>query len=263
MSCYLALLLPQGGGLQRLLGGGDADAGAAALALGVAFFLGAAHALTPGHGKALVAAYLVGSRGRLRDAFVLGSIVTATHTAAVFALGLAVLYASQQVALDRTYPWLSLASGVLVAVVGGWLLRSRLRDYAHGHHHSPSLGHGHHHPHEHPHGPSHSSARPGGEKAGLITLGVSGGLVPCPEALVVLLFSLSLRKLAFGLLLLTSFTMGMATVLIAIGCAMVLAGPTIRRMAGEGPWVRRLPVISAAVVTTLGLIIAIEAARRL
>jgi ABC-type nickel/cobalt efflux system permease component RcnA len=262
VSCYFAFLLPREGGLQRLLGGGDADAGAAALALGVAFFLGAAHALTPGHGKALVAAYLVGSRGRLRDAFVLSSIVTVTHTAAVFALGLALLYASQQVALDRIYPRLSLASGVLVAVVGAWLLWSRLRDYAHGHHHPPSLTHGHRHPHEHPPSHTHPSGRPGAEKAGLITLALSAGLVPCPEALVVLLFSISLRKLAFGLLLLVSFTLGLATVLIAIACAMVLAGPVIRRLAGDGPWVRRLPVISAAVVTTLGLAIAIETARR-
>jgi nickel/cobalt exporter len=250
-----------------------------ASALGIAFFLGAAHALTPGHGKTLVAAYLVGTRGRIMDALYLGSVVTITHTASVFVLGIVTLYASQTVALERIYPVLSLVSGLLVAGIGGWLLWKRARGHDqhhhhHGHHHSH--GHNHHHQdehaheHEHPHdehenGHGHHhhhhahEERPG--RGSLLSLGISGGLVPCPEALVVLMLSISIQRVALGLALLASFTLGLAAVLIAIGCAMVLAGPAVSRLSGESGWTKKLPVASAVVVTVLGVFMVVEAAR--
>lgn len=261
------------GRLQQLLSAPANDPVVWATALGLAFFLGAVHALTPGHGKTIVAAYLVGTRGRVRDAFWLGGIVTFTHTFSVFLLGLATLYASQQIALDRIYPWLSLASGVLVAGIGGWLLWTRLRGEGHHHHHHPhSHDHSHDddhaHSHDHAHDHSHSHDHPhhghthSHEKGSLWSLGVSGGLVPCPEAMVVLMLSITLRKLAFGLALLVSFSVGLAAVLIAIGVTMVLAGPVLKRFTGEGRWVRMLPVGSAVVVTILGLALVIQAARQ-
>jgi nickel/cobalt transporter (NicO) family protein len=244
------LLLQERSRLEALLASPEASPWILATALGVSFMLGAAHALTPGHGKSIVAAYLVGSRGRLTDAVFLGAVVTATHTASVFALGIVTLYASQRVSLDRVYPWLALSSGVLVALIGAWLLWRRLAVRPHHHDHDhPHHDHTHDHPQEQP------------TRGSLLSLGVSGGLVPCPEALVVLMISISLRRIGFGLAILVSFSLGLAAVLISIGIAMVLAAPVLKRLSGEGPWVRALPVTSAAIVTLLGLAIALQAAR--
>lgn len=240
--------------LAALLRGRESDPAFLATALALAFFFGAVHALTPGHGKTIVAAYLVGSRGRLADAVYLGGVVTATHTVSVFALGLITLYASTRVAVERIFPWLSLLSGAMVLGIGGWLLFRRLRGgeagHSHGHPHSPS--HSHAHGHAHSHGHSHGS---------LFSLGVSGGLVPCPEALVVLMLSISLGRLAFGLVLLTAFSLGLAAVLIAIGGAMVLAGGRFTAVRPSSNLTKRLPIVSAAVVTVLGLYMTLEAVK--
>jgi ABC-type nickel/cobalt efflux system permease component RcnA len=238
--------------LEALLQSPSLSPPALAAALVVAFFLGAVHALTPGHGKAIVAAYLVGSRGRVLDAVWLGGIVTATHTASVFALGIAALYASQRFAMDRIQSWLGLVSGLLVAAIGASLLWQRMR---HAHAHPHEHGHHHDHPHTHPHDHGHEHS------GNLLSLGISGGLVPCPEALVVLMISISLGRLWLGLAVLVAFSLGLATVLIAVGTAMVLAGPAVRNLAGESRWMRLLPVASAAVVTVLGIVIALQAAK--
>lgn len=239
--------------LEALLSSPSLGPAALAAALSVAFFLGAAHALTPGHGKAIVAAYLVGSRGRLIDAVYLGTIVTATHTASVFLLGLTALYAAQHVAMDRIYPWLGVLSGFLVMVIGACLLWKRSHAHAHPHDH----GHPHHHHHDHP----HVHEAPG--KGSLFSLGISGGLVPCPEALVVLMVSISLGRILLGLAVLVAFSIGLAAVLISLGIAMVLAAPAVRNLAGDSKWMRALPVASAAVVTVLGAVIMVQAARSL
>src|SRR5207237_365252 len=156
-----------------------------------ALFWGAAHALSPGHGKTIVTAYLVGQRGTPRHAALLGLIVTATHTIGVFSLGFVTLALSQFVVPDRLYPWLNLVSGVLVVAIGASVLRSRLR-------HRNAHEHGHDRHHEH--GPSGRS---------LVAVGVSGGLLPCPSALVVLLAAISLHRIAFGLLLIVAFSAGL------------------------------------------------------
>lgn len=258
----LLLLLQERSRLESILGSAaraPLDPAILATALAVAFMLGAAHALTPGHGKAIVAAYLAGSRGRLIDAVYLGGIVTATHTASVFALGLATLYASQHLAPERIYPWLSALSGVLVAGIGGWLLWKRVRGgHSHGHQHHH---HGHDHDHDHTnHNHHHAGAI---SRGGLVSLGISGGLVPCPEALVVLMISVSLQKIGLGLALLVSFSLGLAAVLIAIGVAMVMAAPLVARFAGERGWLRALPVASACVVTLLGVALVWQSLARL
>ncbi|MFN7920014.1 MAG: hypothetical protein U0Q16_07955 [Bryobacteraceae bacterium] len=206
-------------------------------ALVVAFFLGAAHALTPGHGKTIVGAYLAGSRGRILDAVYLGGVVTVTHTASVFLIGLITLYVSRSVSLDRIFPWMSLASGLLIAVIGAWLLYVRLF----------ASGGGEAHSHEPP------------SRGSLLSLGISGGLVPCPEALVVLMLSITLRRLLFGMAMLTAFSLGLASVLIAIGIGMVMMGPAVRKMSGSAPWLDRLPALSALVVTLLGVVLVVQA----
>jgi ABC-type nickel/cobalt efflux system permease component RcnA len=245
-------LSPAGSQLEQYLARSSSDPVVLVTALLVAFFLGAAHALTPGHGKTIVAAYLVGSRGRLIDAVYLGAAVTITHTFSVFILGIVTLYASQQVSLDKIYPWLSLASGVLVMLIGAWLVFVRLRGSGASMVHSHG-GYSH----------AHANYGAGHSHSSIVSLGVSGGLVPCPEALVVLMLSVSLRKVALGLGLLAAFSLGLAAVLIAIGCMMVLAGPLMSRVAGESRFTRSLPVVSACVVTVLGIVMVLQAARTL
>ena len=186
------------------------------IALGVAVGLGAFHALEPGHGKTLVAAYLVGSRGTVQHAFLLGLIVTAAHTAGVYLLGAVTLYASQYIVPERLYPWLGVVSGVLIAGLGAVLLVRRylgkdgLSNHHHHHHHhldhshSPD-DHDHHHHHHRGDGHSHDHGHAHGDHdvdrqvsfRELLTLGISGGIVPCPAALVVLLSAVSMQRIGF------------------------------------------------------------------
>lgn len=254
------------GGLDTLFRSAGGGPAALLAALGLAFFLGAAHALTPGHGKTLVAAYLVGTRGTVRDAFVLGATVTVTHTLTVFLLGLAVLYASFHVNLNRISLQLEVASAVLITAIGVWLLYRRLGLGAHGHDHHHH--HAHPHPHEHTreaephhHHHHHTPSRTG--LASLLSLGISGGLVPCPEALALLILSVSAQQVGFGLVLLAVFSFGLAAVLIAIGSAMVLAGPAMTRLAPGEKLARWLPVAGAFVVAALGVVMLANSVQKL
>jgi nickel/cobalt exporter len=272
----------------------------AIIALVVSFVLGGLHALTPGHGKAIVAAYLVGSKGRVVDAVFLGLVVTFTHTFSVIVLGIVMLLA-QGFAPDDVVPWLSLFSGVLIVGIGAWLLTKNMKQYYsgsahsqdHGHHHphpqdhshdhdhdpphADDHDHGHDHSHDHSHdddhghshdhshthshgGRTHSHVPP--ERTGfwgLLSLGISGGIVPCVDALIGLLFAISLNKLVWGLIILCAFSLGLAAVLVAIGILMVMAKPVIERFTGEGIWLQRLPIISAAVVILLGAVLVFKA----
>jgi nickel/cobalt exporter len=223
----------------------------------VAAALGALHALEPGHGKTVVAAYLVGSRGSASHAFLLGLIVTAAHTAGVYLLGGVTLYASRYVVPERLYPWLSLFSGLTVAGLGLCLFLKRCTGTIHFHSHS----HGHHHGHVHDHSDTHYQER---KSAGvslreLVALGITGGIVPCPAALVVLLSAVALRRVGFGLFLIVAFSMGLAAVLIALGVLMVFARRFMSRFQGEGTVITRwLPLTSAAVITLFGLAMTVQ-----
>lgn len=277
----------ESGGVRRPIGAGNlarfADAAAtrhltpamALFLLLVAMFWGAVHALGPGHGKTVVAAYLVGARGTARHALLLGLTVTATHTAGVYLLGLIALSASHLIVPERLYPLLSLISGLVVVGMGLTLLAARLRaaglapprwrghqrtwpphDHAHDHTHA----HGHDH-----HGPGHHHHLPGGAGTpvtwrGLLALGVFGGLIPCPTAIVVLLTSIALNRVAFGLLLVVAFSAGLAAVLVGIGLTLVLAGRVAARVPVPGALVRLVPVFSAVAVVAVGLLITLRAA---
>jgi nickel/cobalt exporter len=270
------------------------------LSLLVAMGLGAVHALGPGHGKTVVAAYLVGSRGTTKHALFLGLTVTLTHTSSVFALGLVVLYLSDYILPEQLYPWLSFASGVSIAVLGLVLLAGRMRTLlrrrrptvtfarpvvspmaAHHHagnpfqphtharmrHYAPESGDAHAHDgmamHSHG-GREHSHLPPGasGERVSwrsLLALGVSGGLLPCPSALVVLLTAISLHRVGYGMLLIVAFSVGLAGVLTGIGLLLVHARGLFGRLPVDSTIARALPVLSAAVVTVIGIGIAVRA----
>jgi len=239
------------------------------VALGLAVGLGAIHAFAPGHGKTVMAAYLVGQRGSLRQAAVIGTTVTATHTAGVLLLGLA-LSLSTSLAPESIYPWLGVASGLLLAGVGaGMLLRATGcrpqlvaagQGHFHDHRHSPDHSHGHSHgPHQR--GPV--------EWRSLVPLGLAGGLVPSPSAVVVLLGAIALGRAWFGVALVIAYGLGMAVTLTGAGLALVRARGAIEdRMASTGG--RRLsavagalPKLTAACIVAGGLLLTFRGATQL
>jgi nickel/cobalt exporter len=231
----------------------DLSAGFVLLSLGLALFWGAAHALGPGHGKAIVAGYLVGSRGSARHAVLLGLIVTVTHTIGVFALGLVTLALSAFVLPEQLYPWLNLAAALLVVLVGVSVLRSRAGEWLHARAHARGDAHEHHQGHDHHH------AEPGRGLRGLLGVGISGGLLPCPTALVVLLAAISLHRVGYGLVLIVAFSLGLAATVTGIGLVAVSAKRLFARASFEGPLVRALPIVSAFVVLALGVLMTARA----
>jgi len=317
---------------------------ALAAALLVAIGLGAAHALTPGHGKTIVGAYLVGSRGTARHALFLGLTTTITHTAGVFALGFLVLVASEFVLPEKLYPWLGVLSGLLVVGiglsilrghVGHWLahrrgdnhdhgpyhfhfgkghshgpgghthdtvnvdltgvgtpigvptpvrsgsglafagvvgsaaavaspVRQHTHDHAdgHSHDHDHTHNHGHDHHHDHDHGHHPAAGRPDALSwRSLLALGISGGLLPCPSALILMLSAIALRQVGVGLVLILAFSIGLASVLTGIGLIMVYAGRFLERLPiRHGSLTTRLlPMASATFITLAGLAITYRA----
>jgi ABC-type nickel/cobalt efflux system permease component RcnA len=260
----------------------------------LAIGIGALHALTPGHGKAVVAAYLVGSHGRVRDAVLLGGVITFTHTVGVLALGVVLLLASSFVMPRALQSTLGLVSGTVIVLLGLSLLAARARqlwgrrpdadalqhDHVPGHDGSyrprfasgssssgdrtrargPRWGHpqhGHAHGHLGGHGHTHAPASGIGGARALVSLGVSGGLVPCPDALAILLLAVGVGQVGLGLGLVTSFSLGVATVITVIGISMVkmkglLEQHASARFPGSVRWGRWVPVLSAGVVVLVG-----------
>ncbi len=236
----------------------------ALLGLLVAAGFGALHAFSPGHGKTIVGAYLVGARASMKHAAFLGATVTITHTLSVFALGLVTLFASRYILPEQLFPVLSFISGAIVLVMGFSLFTSRLRGVlgptldGHDRRHEPS-----HHgstAHMHSHGGGeHSHLPPGSDGStfrwrNLLVLGVSGGLLPCPSALVVLLSALALHRVGYGMLLVVAFSFGLAATLTGIGLAFIYAGRWMKRPTGPVAQriVRVLPMASAIVIAFIG-----------
>ncbi len=278
---------------------------AALLGLLIAAALGAIHALSPGHGKTIVGAYLIGSRGTARHAAFLGLTVTVTHTIGVFALGLVTLFASRSVAPERLFPVLGLISGAIVFILGLSLFIRRLRSalkqttppaahhhhdhghlhaaHEHAHPHEHHHDHTHHHDHPHSHGAgieddagahavththggsTHTHVLPGADNErvtwrSLLALGISGGLLPCPSALVVMLSAIALHRVGYGLVLVVAFSFGLACTLTGIGLAFVYAGRLMKeRIKAGGRLVRWLPAMSALVIACLGAVICYRA----
>ncbi|HLO28033.1 MAG TPA: sulfite exporter TauE/SafE family protein [Anaerolineales bacterium] len=277
-------------------------------ALLISFIWGGMHALTPGHGKTIVGAYLVGSRGTIKHAVYLGLTTTITHTLGVFALGLITLFAAQFIVPEKLYPWMNLASGLFVVGIGLNLLVSRFKSYGmrawlprvkaklqssepsyspvlqqvpaegidHQHryvlHSSPEHVHMHTQGHSHSHGhdahshdhTDHSHLPPGNDGSpvtwrNLLALGISGGLLPCPSALVVLLGAIALNRIGFGLILVLVFSLGLAGALTAIGMTFIYAGRLFQRFPSQGKLINFLPVLSALFVSAIGVGILIKA----
>ena len=275
------------------------------LGLLVSFGVGAVHALTPGHGKGIIAAYMVGEKGKLSHALTLAGTMTITHTSSVIVLGLIALLASRIIMPQILTPWLTLLSGVLILVVGGSLLWRRARNRenvsieerehalayegiggsAHPHEHSDGHEHTHTHddghPHEHAHALDHEHAhgfahthdghthqhltlddvRDENDRItwrALVALGISGGLLPCADALAILLLSVSVNRIALGLVLLLAFSAGIALTLTMIGLVAAGGQRMLRRYDRLEPVLARLPVASAVIVLGLGAILSYQ-----
>ncbi|MDQ1681124.1 MAG: nickel/cobalt transporter (NicO) family protein, partial [Frankiaceae bacterium] len=274
---------------------GHLDVGVGSLAVLLALMLGAGHAMLPGHGKTIMAAYLVGKRGRLRDVVTVGATVTVTHTAGVLVLG-ALISLSATFAPTAVEQWLGVVSGGIVVLVGIGLLGSALRRRAatrrsvgsvavapvsvrslasvgaatietgayaaHGHEHEHEHGHGHGHDHGHGHGHEHRhgpSEDKGFSRRGLIGLGAAGGLVPSPSALLVLLASIALGRTAFGVALVLAYGIGMAGALTAAGILLVKFRDRIAIL-GSGRFRRLAPLAAVMPVLTAGLVIVVGVA---
>ena len=299
------------------------------IAIIMAMIYGGLHALTPGHGKTLVAAYLVGTQGRIADAVILGIVTTFTHTFSVIILGLITLFASKYILPQQLLPFLQLFSGLLIVGIGTWLMVKRIKsptgfeacggkhthtgsdgkkyyhshehtlhdtdrhkhphnhnnhdldhhvhehshdshhptsEQTHSHHHDDTPSHPNPHSHDHPHTGHNDETRESGVETGnkktslaaLISLGFSGGMVPCPDALILLLLAIAINRITFGLFILVAFSFGLAFVLIATGILMVTAQPFLERFSGSNV-LRVLPALSCSIVIGIGLFMVIKA----
>jgi len=228
---------------------------------------GALHALSPGHGKGMVAAYLAGTRGTAKHAVALGVTVTVTHTIGVFALGVVALSLQQFILPEDILPWLTLVSGLLVVGIGAAVLRSRVRwarakrsgravgqgpspdapSHSHAHAGGHSHGHAGGHSHEHHHMPQDITWR------GVLGMGAAAGLIPCPSALVVLLAAVGQGEIGLGLLLIVAFSLGLAGTLTALGLSVVYAKRLLPRLEFGGRIAAILPAASALVIVAVGL----------
>lgn len=266
--------------LAGLIDVSDLDPITILVALAIAFGLGVVHALSPGHGKTIMAAYLVGGRGSTRQAIGLGLAVAVSHTLGVLGLAAITIAASSVLPPERLYPILGLVSGSLVIAIGATLLWSRVRAsrfgasghgaaraLAHDHGHDTGHGHPHPHPHRRPHahphphadGHGHDHEPPAGDGIswrGLVALGLSGGLVPSASALILLLGSIAAGQPAYGLVLVAVFGLGMALVLGGLGFALVHARRFVERRPRASRFERLaspIQLATASLVVVLGV----------
>ena len=261
----------------NFIGSNDLSPAFVLMAIGLSILFGASHALSPGHGKTIVAAYLVGTRGTIKHAIFLGLVVTLTHVSSVFLLGLLTLYFSQYIVPDKLYPIIESGSGLIIIGIGTVLFLRRYAVYrkiryaerfgvkrnthVHLHHqHNHSHNGDHEHAHPHPHGlKNHTHEIPANARTrDLLLLGITGGIVPCPSAIVVLMAAIALHRILFGLALIVFFSIGLATVLIAIGILMVTAKVFFDRFQNQGKSIRWLQIISPILITMLGFAIFIR-----
>jgi ABC-type nickel/cobalt efflux system permease component RcnA len=257
----------------------DPTVGVVLLALLAAMGWGAVHALSPGHGKSMIAAYLIGSRGTARHALILSGFVTVTHTLSVIGLGLITLWASELILPETVFAWVNLAAALFVVCIGLWVVGLRVRGerrrraherahdhpddgHSHGHDDHDHGHHGHDH-HDHDHGDGahgHSHAPPADLSfKGLAAAGISAGLLPCPSAMVLMLGAISLGHAAYGLVLVMAFSVGLAGVLAAIGLLFLYARRFMDRLPLGGRIAQAIPVASAVVIVGLGIVLTTRA----
>lgn len=241
-----------------------------------ALLLGALHGLEPGHSKTMMAAFIIAIRGTVMQAVLLGVSAAASHTLVVWVVALVGLHYGAQIDGERTEAWFQLVSGALIVTIAVWMMlrihgqqQASAKAHSHHDHHHGDADHGHQHEHADDHGDDHGDAharahaadieqRFGNRRPGtgqIIAFGLTGGLVPCPASITVLLLCLQLKKYSLGLTLVLGFSIGLALVMVLSG---VLAALSLRaasnRWSGFGVWARRAPYLSSALIIIIGLI---------
>jgi nickel/cobalt transporter (NicO) family protein len=223
------------------------------------FWLGALHAATPGHGKTIAAAYIVGARGRPVDALVLGIFVTLSHTSGIVLVAVLATFGSAWFLPQRVEAYVAVMTGLLVIGMGAWLLWTQPIPH---HHHDGAGGY-----HWHGWGPAHthdvgfeSGRRP--SLPILLGLGIAGGLLPDPGALAILLAALASGKVMLGLFTVLVFSLGFASVLVAVGIAAAVVGDVVLGWL-DNRWVGRLQLAAAALIILVGVVLTVNAARTL
>lgn len=226
-----------------------------------AITLGALHAFEPGHGKTLIAAYMIGTKGRAWDGFLLGAIVTFTHTFSVILLGVAARILSQNYSETDLHNWLGLFSAIIILFVGFWMLRQRLSvSGGHGHLHLLQKKHDHiehsHHNHNHEDGTPHEHPKTAAQsrynKWNLLLLGFSGGIIPCPAAIATLLAAIAAGRVGQGLTMTIFFSLGLGLVMMSIGVALSHAGRLTKKISENLEFGRRMGIVSATIIVFLG-----------
>jgi len=226
-----------------------------------ALALGALHALEPGHAKTLTAAYLIGIKGTKKDALLLGLSVALTHSLVVISISVAALWIGKETFTQDVTHWLQYGSGIIVIILGIWMLIKRIKMMkrkAHHHHHHEDENHDDMSDDEH--AKAHAVDMPEYAKRGerptigqILAFGAAGGMIPCPASITVMLLALSIGKFGSGLLAVAGFSLGLALALVGIGL-IVVAG--ISQLQGSGKFHRvskNAPIISACVVIFSGL----------
>jgi nickel/cobalt exporter len=227
--------------------------------------LGALHAFEPGHGKSLIAAYMIGTKGRAIDGIILGLIVTFTHTFSVIILGIIAKVMAGSLTNAQLHTWLGLLSSLLILGVGLWMLKDRLHKNGHTRHFHffcVKADHDHHHEHSH----DHNAGKDQEGKVNLwrlTLLGISGGMVPCPPAIAALLAAIGAGRIAQGLTVTIFFSLGLGIVMMTIGIMLSQAGNLSKKITDNLELGRKLGLISAGFITILGLILFINSVREI
>ncbi|MFZ5806288.1 MAG: sulfite exporter TauE/SafE family protein [Verrucomicrobiota bacterium] len=226
--------------------------------LPTAFVLGMLHALEPGHSKTVMASYLISIKGKASDALWLGLTITLTHTIVIFLLALGVLVAHDFFPLEKIQHSLELVSAILVFLMGGWLLQSRIHGWRHARDHERGIEHNHHHSHHHVPLPA-TGERLSAKQ--LISFGMAGGLIPCPPALAIFVLSVGTGQATLGVITVVIFSLGLALTLVGIGIAVCKGIDLFQSKLGIEKWSQWLPILSSALVTLLGLLMLFHAIR--
>ncbi len=227
------------------------------LTIFAAFGLGALHGLEPGHGKALLAFTLVGARATFKQAAILAAALTFAHTIAVLLLGLLLFFAAG-FATESIFTWITLISGLAVAVIGARALSIAVGRATHEREHAVAHAHGRaheHHHHRHGDGHGHSHEIPGNAPLhfpSAVIAAMSGGIAPCPAAIVVLLTALHLHRVGYGLFLIVVFSLGLAAILTGLGLAVVHGAAWLQRRSGFARLAAIAPFVTASVISIIG-----------
>lgn len=259
----------QSGGFASLIGRDKLTLSVVLVSVLAALGFGAIHALEPGHGKTLVAAYFAGVRGTVKQALTLGLIIAATHSLGVMAIGLLVLFGSHFILPEDLYPWLTLFAGLIVLSLGLRLAAQRI----------PSLLRRRSNLHAHGHSHEHPEAAGGSPWRNLVLIGLVDGIVPSPSTILVLLAAVSLDRIVLGAALIVAFSVGLAAVLTAVSLSLVYAqrflkrlndtlgsrssgpiGSVIASVSGEGVVARALPSCAAVMLVAVGTFLTLSAA---